>query len=115
MNRLVLLCLMTGLMLVGVLTSVAQDVPVRTLELPPGAGNPRNSEGAFMTLKGRRVLFVYSHHATGQGGGHDPARLMARCSSDGGLTWTKEDRIIVENEGGMNVMSVSLLHGYFNN
>jgi len=42
--------------------ALAQDVPVRALELPPGAGNPRNSEGAFVSLKDGRVLFVYSHY-----------------------------------------------------
>jgi len=89
--------------------AVAQDVPVRALELPPGAGNPRNSEGAFVSLKDGRVLFVYSHYTAGKGGDHDPAHLAGRISSDGGRTWTREDRLIVKNEGGMNVMSVSLL------
>ena len=82
---------------------------MRALELPPGPGNPRNSEGAFVTLKDGRVLFVYSHYTAGSGGDHDPAHLAGRYSSDGGLTWTREDRVIVPNEGGMNVMSVSLL------
>ncbi len=87
----------------------AQDVPVRMLELPPGANNPRNSEGAFVTLKDGRILFVYSHYTAGRGRDHDPAHLAGRYSSDGGRTWTQEDRIVVPNEGGMNVMSVSLL------
>ena len=37
------------------------------------------------------------------------AMLAARYSSDEGRTWTTDDRTIVENEAGMNVMSVSLL------
>ena len=82
---------------------------MRTLELPPGAENPRNSEGSFVSLKDGRILFVYSHYTAGSGGDHDPAHLAGRYSSDGGRTWTTEDRVIVENEGGMNVMSVSLL------
>ena len=90
------------------LPGFAQDVPVRTLELPPAKGNPRNSEGSFVSLKDGRVLFVYTHF-TGGGGDHDSAHLAGRYSSDGGRTWTKEDRAIVANEGGMNVMSVSLL------
>jgi Neuraminidase (sialidase) len=92
-----------------VLYAVAQEVPVRTLELPPGPGNPRNSEGAFVSLRDGRILFVYSHYTAGSGGDHDPACLAGRYSSDNGKTWTKVDRTIVENEGGMNVMSVSLL------
>jgi len=91
------------------LTAGAAELPTRTLELPPGAGNPRNSEGAFVTLKDGRILFVYSHYTAGHGGDHDPAHLSARYSSDRGRTWAKDDRTIVENEGGMNVMSVSLL------
>ena len=85
------------------------DGPIRTLELPPGPDNPRNSEGAFVTLKDGRVLFVYSHYTAGHGGDHDPAFLAGRISADGGRTWTEKDQVIVENEGGMNVMSVSLL------
>ena len=88
--------------------SFAQEVPVRALDLPPGAGNPRNSEGAFVSLSDGRILFAYTHF-TGGGGDHDAACLMGRTSSDGGRTWTKEDRTLVKNEGGMNVMSVSLL------
>jgi sialidase-1 len=92
-----------------VTTAGAADLPERTLELPPGTGNPRNSEGAFVTLRDGRILFVYSHYTSGSGGDHDPAFLAGRVSSDNGRTWTQEDRVIVENEGGMNVMSVSLL------
>lgn len=76
--------------------------------LPPGDGNPRNSEGDFIALKDGRILFVYSHF-TGGGSDHAAAHLAGRYSSDGGRTWTKEDVVIVPREGGFNVMSVSLL------
>lgn len=76
--------------------------------LPPGPGNPRNSEGDFIQLKDGRVLFIYSHF-TGGGGDHAAGHLAARSSSDGGKTWTDQDAIIVEREGDFNVMSVSLL------
>lgn len=85
------------------------EVPVRALELPPGPDNPRNSEGSFVSLKDGRVLFIYSHYTAGRGADHDPAQLCSRYSCDGGRTWSSEDRLVVENEGGMNVMSVSLL------
>lgn len=100
---------LAGLAALGSLAASAQEVPLRTLELPPGPGNPRNSEGAFVSLKDGRILFVYSHYTAGKGGDHDPAHLAGRHSSDGGRTWTSEDRLVVRNEGGMNVMSVSLL------
>lgn len=83
--------------------------PNTVLKLPPSSNNPRNSEGDFITLKDGRVLFVYSHYTSGSGGDHDPAFLAGRYSADGGRTWTTEDETIIENEGGMNVMSVSLL------
>ena len=79
------------------------------LRLEPGENNPRNSEGDFIELKDGRILFVYSHYFAGRGGDHDPAYLAGRYSSDGGKTWTSEDVKIVDREGTMNVMSVSLL------
>lgn len=79
------------------------------LSLDPGPDNPRNSEGDFITLKDGRILFVYSRYTSGTGGDHDPAFLAGRYSSDGGKTWTAEDEKIIDREGDMNVMSVSLL------
>ena len=83
--------------------------PKTVLKLSPSGNNPRNSEGDFINLKDGRVLFVYSRYTAGAGGDHDPAYLAGRYSDDGGKTWTREDEVIVANEGGMNVMSVSLL------
>jgi hypothetical protein len=80
----------------------------RVLRLAPGPGNPRNSEGDFIQLKDGRLLFVYTHFTGGEGD-HAKAHLAARGSRDGGLTWSAEDALVVANEGGMNVMSVSLL------
>ena len=88
--------------------------------LPPGKGNPRNSEGDFIQLKDGRLLFIYTHF-TGGGADNAAAYLASRASADGGLTWTDKDeeagrghprvpaRIVVPNEGKENVMSVSLL------
>ncbi len=87
--------------------AAADDVS-RNVLLPPGPGNPRNSEGDFVVLADGRILFVYSHF-TGGGGDHSAAHLAGRYSSDGGRTWTDDDVVVVPNEGGWNVMSVSLL------
>ena len=76
--------------------------------LPPGPGNPRNSEGDFIKLADGRILFVYTHF-TGGGADHATAHLAGRFSSDGGKTWTKKDTMVLPNEGGFNIMSVSLL------
>ncbi|MBN2451852.1 MAG: exo-alpha-sialidase [Lentisphaeria bacterium] len=87
---------------------VTEGVVKKTVLLPPGADNPRNSEGAFVCLRDGRVLFVYSHF-TGGRGDHAAAFLAGRFSADGGETWSREDVVIVPNEGTWNVMSVSLL------
>ncbi|MCE7070867.1 glycoside hydrolase [Dyadobacter sp. CY327] len=79
------------------------------LQLAPGHDNPRNSEGDFITLKDGRILFIYSRYTGKSTSDHAPAYLAGRYSSDGGKTWTNEDRLVVEREGDMNVMSVSLL------
>jgi Neuraminidase (sialidase) len=76
--------------------------------LPPGPGNPRNTEGSFVTLRDGRILFAYTRFSGGTGD-HDSASIVGRYSSDGGRTWTGEDIPIVAGEGAMNVMSVSLL------
>jgi len=83
--------------------------PVERIELlPPGPGNPRNSEGDFVQLKDGRLMLVYTHF-TGGGGDNSAAHLAARFSADGGHTWATEDVEVVGREGKMNVMSVSLL------
>ncbi|QDT01919.1 Carbohydrate acetyl esterase/feruloyl esterase precursor [Rubripirellula lacrimiformis] len=81
-------------------------VPVQVFA--PGEGNPRNSEGDFVRLADGQILFVYSRFESGVGD-HSSATLVSRVSDDGGATWTDDDVTVVENEGGMNVMSVSLL------
>jgi len=79
-----------------------------TLRLEPKPGNPRNSEGDFIKLNDGRILFIYTHFTEGSGD-HANAYLAGRFSDDDGKTWTKDDVLILPNEGGMNVMSVSLL------
>jgi Neuraminidase (sialidase) len=81
----------------------------RNLVLNPGENNPRNSEGDFIQLKDGRILFVYSHYYGESSSDHATAFLAGRYSEDQGNTWTQEDVEILPNEGGMNVMSVSLL------
>ena len=80
-----------------------------TLELKKKRGNPRNSEGAFVTLKDGRILFAYTKFLGRSGKDHGRASICTRESKDGGRIWSKRDRAILENEGDCNVMSVSLL------
>ena len=84
------------------------EMPQRVLRLEPGPGNPRNSECDFICLKDGRILIIYAHF-TGGDEDHAAAHLASRESRDGGRTWSANDTVVVANEGGMNVMSVSLL------
>tara|TARA_R110002096_G_scaffold110932_1_gene242322 strand:+ start:411 stop:1535 length:1125 start_codon:yes stop_codon:yes gene_type:complete len=88
--------------------SVSKE-PKTVLSLQPSADNPRNSEGDFIKLKNGNLLFVYTHYTQGTGSDHDPAHLASRYSEDNGNTWSVKDEVVLPNEGGMNVMSVSLL------
>ncbi|MGI9109617.1 MAG: sialidase family protein [Opitutales bacterium] len=78
------------------------------LTVTPTPANPRNSEGAFATLRSGRIIFCYSAYYGGKGEDHGPARLAQIHSDDQGATWSAP-KTIVENEGRYNVMSVSLL------
>ncbi len=82
---------------------------VLALKLAPGENNPRNSEGDFVTLKDGRILFVYSRYTGSSTSDHAPAYLASRYSADKGKTWSTDDELVVQREGDMNVMSVSLL------
>ena len=78
-----------------------------SLRLEPSDGNPRNSEGDFITLKDGKILFVYTHYTDGTADDAS-AYLAGRYSSDKGKTWSEKDVTILPNEGDQNVMSVSL-------
>ena len=80
-----------------------------TLQLNHRRNNPRNSEGAFINLSDGRVLFAYTRYSGSDWGDDAPATISARYSSDEGNTWSKRDARLVANDGGLNVMSPSLL------
>lgn len=78
------------------------------LDIVPSAEYPRNSEGAFVTLKNGTIFYAYSQFYGGTDDG-SKARIVAIESRDGGRTWSNPPRTVVENTGAQNVMSVSLL------
>jgi len=78
------------------------------LNIDPSDEYPRNSEGAFLTLKDGTIMYAYTQFYGGTSD-HSSARIAAIHSKDEGLTWSEPPEIIVENTGGYNVMSVSLL------
>lgn len=84
-------------------------LPETVLKLDPSENNPRNSEGDFINLSDGKILFIYTHYYGASAEDHASAYLAGHYSNDGGKTWTDKDEVIVENEGKMNIMSVSLL------
>jgi sialidase-1 len=84
----------------------AENAIVKDIE--PSRENPRNSEGAFVTLKSGRILFLYTCFYGGAGD-ESPARIVSIHSDDAGRTWSAPPRVVIENQAGANVMSVSLL------
>ena len=75
--------------------------PEIVLRLQKGEDNPRNSEGDFVELKDGRILFVYSHYYGESTSDHATAYLASRVSSDRGRTWSPQDKLVIDNEGGL--------------
>jgi len=100
--------LASGAIMLGCLSTARAAEGEFVFNLDPSRDNPRNSEGSFITLKSGRVLFIYTRF---HGGANDesPANIVSIHSDDGGRTWVRENKIEIENKGGANVMSVSLL------
>jgi len=80
-------------------------------DFPIGSGNPRNSEGSFLTLdKRNEILFAYSAFSGERARDFTKADIKTVLSHDGGLTWDEPVTIIQADEHqAMNVMSVSLI------
>ncbi len=76
--------------------------------VPISEATPRNGEGAMMALRDGSLLLIYTQWYGAKGHDHDPARLVAIRSKDGGATWSKPETV-QENVGEMNVMSASLV------
>lgn len=81
-----------------------------TLDMPPAENNPRNSEGAFYTLKNGNILFIYSRFVGKSWDDEAYATLASRESCDGGETWSEYETILTpEDDDAVNIMSVSLI------
>ena len=81
--------------------------PFKTVVVPVGPNNPRNSEAAIIPLKDGSLLLGWTEFYAGSGADHGPARISGR-SRGGGRTWG-EKYTLVENDGGCNVMEVNFL------
>lgn len=83
-----------------------KDIDIAATVYPATAENPRWSEGSIISLRDGRLLFAITRFI---GGGADAshADIVARESTDGGRTWG-DLRVLQENVGKRNVMSVTL-------
>jgi sialidase-1 len=93
--------------LLAPLHAADDEAGVITLNVDPTPRFPRNSEGSFATLASGRIIFCYTQFYGGAGD-ESPAQIVRIHSDDEGRTWSVPE-VIVENTGGDNVMSVSLL------
>jgi len=75
--------------------------------LAHSAGNPRNSEGAFVSLADGSLFFAYSRYSGKHWNDHASADICAIVSKDQGNSWS-EPFVLVKNPA-LNVMSVSFL------
>jgi len=80
--------------------SITNDVYRATPEFP------RYSEGSVITLTDGSLLFATTQFVGG-GADHATAQIISRTSHDGGRTW-EPIRVLQENTGKQNVMSVTL-------
>jgi predicted neuraminidase len=108
MRTLLLIPILLTANLPGAVGAAADEDVVKTNILPPGQGNPRNSEGDFITLKNGLMMFVYSRF-TGGAGDDAAAGLAAIYSGDRGRSWSLKYEPVISGEATQNVMSVSLL------
>lgn len=102
-----LLLAVSALLLPGLPAPLRAAAPV-VYEVQPTPEHPRNSEGSFVTLKSGRILYFYTQFYGGASD-HSAARIVSVSSDDDGRTWSAEPKVVLENNAGANVMSVSLL------
>lgn len=101
--------------LVGALVAALGLIPALRAEprlpaphdLNPTPEHPRNTEGAFVTLRSGRILFSFSHFTGGQHD-HSPSAIAEIYSDDQGRTWS-EPKVVVPTGRYQNIMSVSFL------
>ena len=79
-------------------------------DLAPSPENNRNSEGAFVTLKDGRILFVYSRYNNEGGDDGAAADLYGMLSSDNGESFSEPFPVLTrERMNAENIMSVSFM------
>ena len=86
--------------------AAAPDEDISVLVYPATKKNPRYTEGSVLELEDGSLLFAVTEFED-NGSDFARARIVGRSSRDGGKTWS-EPRILQQNTGKLNVMSVTL-------
>ena len=81
---------------------------IESVIAPASAGHPRNSEGDLVVLKDGTLLVAWTDFYGGVSSDFALARISGIKSTDAGRTWGTPFTL-VENTGGLNIMSVSFL------
>ena len=81
-----------------------EDVSVLVYEAT--GEHPRYTEGSVIALRDGTLLYAVTEFG-GSGSDFATAHIVARTSDDGGRTWSAQ-RVLQENTGRQNVMSVTL-------
>ena len=85
----------------------AQEGLESLLVIEPSKTHGRHSEGDIVELTDGALALVYTRFGA-RSGDSGAADIVIKISHDDGKTWS-DDRILIPNEGKMNVMSVSIL------
>ncbi len=83
------------------------------MDLPPQPenNNPRNSEGAFLSLGNGTIMFAFSRFRGTDAADYAASDIYAMFSDDEGESFGECRPILTcEEEGAINIMSVSLMH-----
>jgi sialidase-1 len=86
------------------LAAAGDDIQVDVF--PASETQPRYSEGSIIALHDGSLLYATTEFIGG-GADHATASIVAKTSTNGGRTWSKQ-RTLQENIGQQNVMSVTL-------
>lgn len=79
-------------------------------DFAPEKDNPRNSEGAFLTLKDGSVLFAYTRYSGNDWDDGAPADIYACVSGPDGEDFSRPFPLLLRSDAGAeNIMSVSLM------
>lgn len=82
------------------------DMDISVLVYEATEDHPRYTEGSIVELADGSLMFAVTEFF-GSGSDFAQARIIARRSADGGRSWSPA-RVLQENTGGQNVMSVTL-------